>query len=472
MTERAVCVCNLHVEPPEVEHMVRMNRLPFSLACFICFVSSALADTRILVADPKESTVDSLLNKGYTVIGRYLDCPVLVPDGVLPSPLAIADFSMAADMKLVVISPVRSPLVFPESFRTSVIIERNGVLLLKVNDTVDTGIFAAAGYEVKVIPIRPIRKPRSTLQPKVSRAAQSLIQSMVDQVSLTNYQALLNDLVAFGDRYSCAPGHGANAATYIYNKFSSYGFTNIRYQSFDSCSDNVIAKKTGSINPDRVWVIGAHYDSYAQTNAPGADDNGSGTGAVLEIARILNQYNLEDTIEFALFASEELGLFGSEAYAAAADSANTNIVGMINLDMIGYEKPGYPADLDVVADSASMWLETIAFQAIDDYIPGTLKKDNELPSGAGSDHEPFNEHGYSAIMFFEDEPNYSPYIHSANDTIPLSLNSWPLAMNFTKAALATLATCAIPLDIYLTAHTIDDSSGIMTGMWIRVSRSI
>ena len=459
MTERAVCVCNLHEEPPEVEHMVRMNRLLISLACFICFVSSARADTRILVADPKQNTVDSLLNKGYMVIGRFLDCPILVPDDVLPSPATIASFPMPADMKLVVVSPVRPSVDFPESFRSSVMLERNGVLLLRVKDTVDTGIFAAAGYEVKVIPIRPIRKARPAQQPKASRAAQSFIQSMVNQVSLTNYQALLNDLVAFGDRYSCSPGHGANAATYIYNQFSSYGFTDIRYQSFDTCSDNVIAKKTGSVNPNRIWVIGAHYDSYAQTNAPGADDNGSGTGAVLEIARILNQYDFEDTIEFVLFASEERGLYGSEAYAAAADSANTNIVGMINLDMIGYEKPGYPADLDVVADSASMWLETIAFQAIDDYIPGTLKKDNELPYGAGSDHEPFNDHGYSAIMFFEDEPNYSPYIHSANDTIPLSLNSWPLAMNFTKAALATLVTCAIPLDIYLTAHTIDDSSG-------------
>ncbi len=87
---------------------------------------------------------------------------------------------------------------------------------------------------------------------------------------------------------------------------------------------------------DDIYILGAHYDS---ANNAGADDNGSGTAAVMEAARVLAEYEFDCTLTFIAFDVEERGLKGSEAYAAAADARNENILGVVNLDMIAWNPP-------------------------------------------------------------------------------------------------------------------------------------
>ncbi|NIT61156.1 MAG: M20/M25/M40 family metallo-hydrolase, partial [Aliifodinibius sp.] len=79
--------------------------------------------------------------------------------------------------------------------------------------------------------------------------------------------------------------------------------------------------------PDEIYVIGCHYDVYTN-GAPGADDNGSGTAATMEIARVLSTSSYKRTIKLIGFSGEELGLLGSAAYASQAAQQGENILGM------------------------------------------------------------------------------------------------------------------------------------------------
>nr|WP_255452878.1 M28 family peptidase [Aquimarina sp. RZ0] len=88
-----------------------------------------------------------------------------------------------------------------------------------------------------------------------------------------------------------------------------------------------MATQVGQTNPYDIYIVCAHCDSLTDY---GADDNATSTSAILEIARILSQYCIENTIIYALWDQEEVGLIGSKNYASNGD----NIVGVINLDMI------------------------------------------------------------------------------------------------------------------------------------------
>ena len=114
---------------------------------------------------------------------------------------------------------------------------------------------------------------------------------------------------------------------------------------------NVVAEKPGSNPAAGIYIIGAHLDDTsgsAPNLAPGADDNGSGSVAVLTAAELLAPYNFEATIRFVLFTGEEQGLWGSQAYASSV--AAEDLRGMLNMDMIAWDSQGGP-DMDLHANS-------------------------------------------------------------------------------------------------------------------------
>jgi Peptidase family M28 len=111
---------------------------------------------------------------------------------------------------------------------------------------------------------------------------------------------------------------------------------------------NVVATLRGTdpTASDRVYVVGAHYDSRvtdvlnATDDAPGANDDASGVSAVLELARVLAPHPTEATIVFVAFAGEEQGLYGSTHFAELAKQENWNIEGVLNMDIIGSSRGG------------------------------------------------------------------------------------------------------------------------------------
>ena len=183
---------------------------------------------------------------------------------------------------------------------------------------------------------------------------------------------------------------------------------------------NVVAIKAGTLYPSQIVIISGHLDSTspnASTLAPGAEDNGSGSVAVLEAARLLANLPCEKTIHFILFAGEEQGLLGSAHYATEAASLNLNIQAMLTMDMIAYNDPA-GADLWIEGfhqGTSSVWLmnqldvNARTYCGLTTYLyPG---------EGWGSDHESFHAHGFSAVLAIENEYESYACYHQTCDTV-------------------------------------------------------
>ena len=228
------------------------------------------------------------------------------------------------------------------------------------------------------------------------------------------------------------------ASQYILEKFQSFGL-NAWYQNINSSITNVLAKKTGNKYPNQYVIICAHYDDMPSGNtAPGADDNASGTTAVIEMARLMSGINLPYTVLFAAWDEEERGLYGSKAYADTAYAHGDSIIGVLNFDMIAYDGNNDGA-LDVNTNPGSMSLASEFQQVVNLYQPSLIPQITTSLNG-GSDHQPFQQRGYKAILSIEDNSDFTPFYHTVNDAYS-SLNK-PYFVKMVKAGIAASVTLA------------------------------
>lgn len=270
------------------------------------------------------------------------------------------------------------------------------------------------------------------------------IEDMMDEVDTNIYIGNVQQLQNYGTRNAYTP-ESILAQNWIKAEYESYGYS---VELFDfsmpngPASDNVIATKLGTKYPDEFVVIGGHYDSYSYSgNAPGADDDASGTCGVMEVARVMADFETDRTVIFCAFSGEEYGLYGSEAYADWAAGEGMNILGYFNIDMCGYRHPGDPIHTDMIAPSSAQPLVEFYTDVCGMYLPDFIIEPGML-SGGDSDHTSFNNAGYMGIFPFEDSQHYSPYIHTSNDVIGTSLNSLEMAQMFIKAMVANVASMA------------------------------
>ncbi|MCB2220418.1 MAG: M20/M25/M40 family metallo-hydrolase [Bacteroidetes bacterium] len=270
------------------------------------------------------------------------------------------------------------------------------------------------------------------------------IEAIIEEVDTNIYLTNLQHLQDYGTRNAYSP-EAIEAQNWLKDQFESYGYA---VELFDfsmpngQASDNVIATKTGTKYPDEYVIIGGHYDSYSYSGqAPGADDDASGVCGVLEVARVMADFETDRTVLFCAWSGEEYGLYGSEAYADWAASQDMNILGYFNIDMCGYRNPGDPIHTDMIAPSSAQPLVQFYTEVCALYLPDFIIDAGNL-TGGDSDHTSFNNAGYMGIFPFEDSQNYSPYIHTSNDVIGTSVNSLEMAMMFTQAMVANVATMA------------------------------
>lgn len=154
----------------------------------------------------------------------------------------------------------------------------------------------------------------------------------VSQTLLFDYQEALFQL---GSKYITQPGNG-QAIDYLVETLRGFGYEP-ELQWFEARgveTANVIARLPGTVSPDIVYAVSAHFDSNLRS--PGADDNTSATAGLLEMARVLAGRPMPATIEIALFTGEEAGLLGSREYVRRAVESGKNLVGALNNDMIGF----------------------------------------------------------------------------------------------------------------------------------------
>jgi Zn-dependent M28 family amino/carboxypeptidase len=206
-------------------------------------------------------------------------------------------------------------------------------------------------------------------------------------------------------RNSIAPG-ARTAADYIAGEFRRYGF-NVEQHNFQTnYGPNVIGTMRGTRFPNRIVVLGAHYDSRgaqqssATARAPGANDDGSGTAALLQIAKIIGTFPLRPryTIQLQAYCGEEQGLLGSRALARRMKQNGDDILGMLQADMIAYRRPGENTQCAFPNRNDNKALTARAQNIVRQYVPEITVG---ITTACCSDHQSFTNEGYPATQVFE-----------------------------------------------------------------------
>jgi Zn-dependent M28 family amino/carboxypeptidase len=232
--------------------------------------------------------------------------------------------------------------------------------------------------------------------------------------------------------------HLAEVEKFIKAEFVSYGL-DVESDFFSYSGENfhnIIARLHPS-GSEPLIILGAHFDSVIGT--PGADDNASGVAVLLEAARLLSQVTLPTQVLFCAFNLEELNMIGSTAFARKLKAAGTKVAAMISLEMVGYtdSRPGsqmlpvglsrfYPDRGDFIGvignwrsngllrkfaagmrQVANFPVETLS-------VPG---KGMVIPAVRLSDHSPFWDLGYPALMITDTSFFRNPHYHGPSDTL-------------------------------------------------------
>lgn len=310
-----------------------------------------------------------------------------------------------------------------------------------------------------------VTKP--TPQSRSSRSAASVrsnqqIARLVQEIDARNIERSIRKLVSFGTRNTLSmqddPNRGIGAARdWLFSEFSkaaesSGGRMTVEKQTFEqpkaervavpTMITNIVAtlKGTQPESEGRTYVVSGHYDSMctsptdAKCDAPGANDDASGTAAVLEMARVMAKQKFDATIIFMAVAGEEQGLLGSTYFAEQAKQKGMDVEAMFTNDIIGNSLGGNgvrdrhtirvfsegvpsnesPAEANVRRgvggenDSASRQLARFIKETAGRYVPGmrvlmVYRRDRYL---RGGDHRPFLERGFTAVRFTETNEDY------------------------------------------------------------------
>ncbi|MCB9925150.1 MAG: M28 family peptidase [Planctomycetaceae bacterium] len=237
------------------------------------------------------------------------------------------------------------------------------------------------------------------------------------------------------------PQELAQAREYIESQFAEADFTVAR-QEYDvdgvNCA-NLEVEIVGASKPQEIVVIGAHYDSVA--GCPAANDNASGIAAVLSLARTFSKTRPDRTLRFVAFVNEEepyahTGRMGSWVYARRCRERREEVVAMLSLETIGYycDAPGsqkYPPLLHWIYPSAGNFIAFIGntrYSQIVRQVTGTFRRSESFPSEGGalpeamsdigrSDHWPFWQEGYPALMVTDTAPFRYKHYHTPDDTV-------------------------------------------------------
>ncbi|WP_111682291.1 M28 family peptidase [Winogradskyella tangerina] len=261
------------------------------------------------------------------------------------------------------------------------------------------------------------------------------VEDLMNEVSNSNLQETVAQLS--GEQSAVINGstqtitsrvHNNNdlAADYIKQRLESIPNLNVQFQNFNITGKNIIATQVGTTNPDDIYLVCAHYDSVTTFCA---DDNATGVAAVIEVARILSTQCTENTIVYALWDEEEIGLRGANYYAQqAADTSNgntrDNILAVINMDMIGYDgdAPGTAGDnefdIDVRNIANSIGIKDDLISILNTYT-FDLSEIVVNPGTTASDHSRFWNQGYSAVLVGEswETNDQTPDYHTSNDRV-------------------------------------------------------
>ncbi|MCW8823012.1 MAG: M28 family peptidase, partial [Ignavibacteriaceae bacterium] len=306
------------------------------------------------------------------------------------------------------------------------------------------------------------------------QAQSPVIQSIINQTNLDSLIYFVEELsgevqtIIGGQPYTIVSRHknqpsNDKAADYIKQKLNSYGLVTYD-QWWSGTGRNVYGVQLGSMYPNKQYIICAHYDDMPSgSTAPGADDNGSGTAAVIEAARIFSQYDAKYTIIYALWDEEEQGLVGSAYYAQQAALAGDSIMGVINMDMIAYDSDNdNVGEIHVRNYGNSFALRDTMVEVNTTYNIGVTPSIQNNGTTA-SDQASFWNNGYGAILLIEEfyGGDFNAYYHTTSDLL-IHYNQ-PYYHKMSRLTLATVATLAeiteiVPVELLAFTASVNNSA--------------
>ena len=306
---------------------------------------------------------------------------------------------------------------------------------------------------------------RASAKNRSARPLNPQIQKIVREISAANIEATIRKLVDFGTRHTLSEtesdsrGIGA-ARRWIKSEFDRYsresgGRLQVEFDEFTQQPVQRVPKPAQLVNvvatlpgtqaesKDRIYVVSGHYDSCvcaqdaldATSDAPGANDDASGTAAVMEMARVMSKYKFDATLVFMTVAGEEQGLLGAAHWAEMAKKKNLNVAAMITNDIIGSSHAedghidnthvrlfaeGVPPEKEISPELRTLLqtggendlpvrqLGRYIKEAGERYVTGfnvtlVYRKDRYL---RGGDHSAFLDRGFSAVRMTEPNENY------------------------------------------------------------------
>jgi len=268
---------------------------------------------------------------------------------------------------------------------------------------------------------------------------QQVVAPLLKELDQVEVRKNIAHFTSYTTRYYTSP-FSVQAAEWLANQYSVYGAhrsdVSVRLFKHSWVEPSVIARIEGKgPNKNEVVILGGHIDSISNgATAPGADDDASGSISVLEVFRVLaaSKFEPSRSIEFHGYAAEEVGLRGSQDIAANYAANKVIVAAMMQLDMVGYYKPGTKPAISITTDFTSTPLNAFVKLLVEAYA--------DIPAGTNtcgygcSDHASWTKAGYFASHPFEAAmSNTSPYIHTVSDTLSrIDLNH---AMEFIKVAV-------------------------------------
>lgn len=311
--------------------------------------------------------------------------------------------------------------------------------------------------------LRPLSALLALALPSALLAQHPAIQGMLDAVRLDSMMRWVGELsgeapvLINGAEHTILSRHKNNpgnnlAQAWLEQKLAELGYAP-QAQPFNATGRNILASKPGDGSTEAIVILCAHYDAMpgGLANAPAADDDGSGVGALLEAARVLRDAEFVHPIVFALWDEEEQGLVGSAFYAGGMAANDAPIHAVVNMDAIAWDGNGdAKARVHTRPIANSLAIADTVMACNQRYGIG-LDMILTNPGATYSDHASFWNEGYGAVLVIEEfNDDGNPYYHTPNDRVQHF--DGPYYEKLAKLSIAAVASLAVPVSAGLGAE--------------------
>jgi hypothetical protein len=415
------------------------SRILLVLVVVAMLVSPVVASDLYLVSVNSVPVADNLKQLNVDAIVKTNDGYLVLADGETADRLLTEEF----DSRLIVTGITRNDIAvdtrmdYENVGAFPLLYEDGNVRLLQIDSRALSGLEREPGLSALPDKSLPIRFTESRSFDTSRLAAGVDLDSLIGLVSEDSLISYTGRLQHYNGRVTGTDSCYASADWTI-AKFQEFGYDSTYYDEFittiygsPTVVKNTVAVKLGTRYPERYIIVGGHRDGVP--GSPAADDNGSGSAGVLEIARILRNIDTDLSFVFITFSGEEQGLHGSWNHADEAAANGDTIEYMFNMDMIAYYENTSEAKLYHGSDASysELWIHLAdSLLGMTGYLQG---------NSSGSDHYPYSQYGYTVT--FLHEYIFSSVYHSYQDST--SYMDFDYMTNMVKSGLATVYAAAL-----------------------------